>query len=165
LEDNANAELFSVRFLELGTTKEVTLYKPDAGTMEGTFNLADKVKPGTRYALCFSNDDKDEQLDMDVGFSIRVTSNPRTLPDAELGPDNLRALALVNKATAIHEDWSSLLDHFDFLRNREATHKQISDATMSRIERWTWIEAMLVVTMATAQVLYWRKFFETRRYL
>jgi hypothetical protein len=51
------------------------------------------------------------------------------------------------------------------VRNREAVHQDMNDAILSRLSRWTYVEALLVVGMATAQVLYWKRFFETRRYL
>ena len=163
LDDDVNEDAFSVSFSDQETSE--VLYQPKKGTLEGVFKFDNKLKQGKRYALCFENTSEEEDDEWDVGFSMRVTNAQRTLPDDELGPDSKRALQLVNKATAIHEDWSSLRDHFDFLRNREAVHKHLSDATMSRLQRWTWIEAILVTSMATGQILYWRRFFEQRRYL
>ena len=163
LNDDRDADSFSVKVMDFETGE--SLYEPEPGDREGVFAL-EEVKRGTRYALCFQNN-KDEQPQnfMTVGFAVRVKSPPRTLPDNETGPDSQRALELVKKATAIVQDWESLVDHFDFLRNREAAHKQLSDEILTRIQVWTLIEAVLVVSMATGQVLYWKKFFETRRYL
>jgi hypothetical protein len=58
-----------------------------------------------------------------------------------------------------------LQDHYDFLRTRESINEALTDAIMSRVMGWTIAEACLVVFMAIAQVMYWRKFFEQRRYL
>lgn len=144
------------------------VYESPKGKREGTFQLdAAAVKPDTRYGLCFENNEstEDEENEFDVGFSIHVTKAPRTLKDEEIGPDGERALQLVNKATRIHQDWSNLLDHYEYVRNREAMHQEMNDSILSRLSRWTYIEALLVVGMATCQVMYWKRFFETRRYL
>ena len=142
------------------------LFQPPPQAREGIFKL-DNVKEKHRYSVCFQNNigEDEPHKSFNVGFAIRVTSLPRTLPSEENGPDALRALQLVKKATDILQDWQSLQDHFDFLRNREAVHKEMTDSILFRIERWTVIEALLVMGMATGQVLYWKKFFETRRYL
>ena len=163
MEDDVCDDTFSVDVSELLSNQK--LFNPEGGTREGVFKLEKKISPGARYALCFHNDDSSVEKPISVGFSVRLTNAPRTLPNDEIGPDSKRALQLVNKATAIHQDWQALLDHFDFLRNREAVQTQLSDGTLSRLQRWTWIESILVAGMATAQVWYWKRFFETRRYL
>ena len=163
LEDDLCDDTFTVTVSELLSNEK--LFSPEDGTREGVFKLDDNVKPGSRYALCFDNDDATVQKPIGVGFSVRLANAPRTLPDDEIGPDSQRALQLVNKATAIHQDWQALLDHFDFFRNREAVQTKLSDGTLSRLQRWTWIESLLVASMAAAQVWYWKRFFETRRYL
>jgi hypothetical protein len=144
------------------------LYQGPTGTREGTFKI-DEVPPNSRYALCFQNNDEantdDDEDEFDVGFSIRVSNLPRGLEDGEIGPDSERALKLVEKASDIHQDWGSMADHYDFVRNREAIHQEMNDAILSRLTRWTYIEAFLVIGMATGQVMYWKKFFETTRYL
>jgi hypothetical protein len=66
---------------------------------------------------------------------------------------------------AINSDWQNLVDHFDFLRNREAQHHVLTSQILSRVMGWTLLEAGLVVCMALGQVMYWKKFFEQRRYL
>ena len=143
-----------------------TLFEPPHGAQEGTFKL-ENAKPSHRYELCFQNifPEDDDGISFNVGFSFRVTNPPRTLDPEEIGPDAQRALKLVQSSSAILEDWGSLVDHFDYLRNREGIHQAMNDAILDRIQRWTIIEALLVMGMATGQVLYWKRFFETRRYL
>lgn len=125
------------------------------------------VPEGSKYALCFQNNfqEDDDDNEFDVGFSIRVDNPPRSLASEEIGPDAERALKLAEKATQIHHDWEEMQDHLMFVRNREAIHMSMNDAILARLSRWTYIEAFLVIGMATGQVLYWKKFFETRRYL
>ena len=147
------------------------MFESPSGRREGTFQLdSTVVKPDTRYSLCFRNNNKDstddeENEEFDVGFSIHISKAPRTLRDDELGPDAARALKLVDKAVRVHQDWSNLMDHYEYVRNREAMHQALNDAILTRLSRWTYVEAVLVVGMAAGQVMYWKRFFETRRYL
>jgi hypothetical protein len=128
-----------------------------------------EVEPA-RYLLCFTNEIDGEETDsdketVDVGFSLRYVPPPRALEDGVEGPEALRALKLVESATLIDQDWQNLLDHYDFLRNREGAHTELIQGIFQRLLRWTIIEAGLVIFMAVAQVMYLRKFFEQRRYL
>merc|ERR1711971_853861 len=94
----------------------------------------------------------------------RYVHGARTDPRAgEEGPDAERALDLLDEAEEIHDDWRNLLDHFDFLRNREAVHMKVTNQIENRVMFWSLIEAGLVVSMSVGQVLYWRRFFEQRR--
>lgn len=125
------------------------------------------LKASSKISICFENratgdDDEDE---FDVGFNVRFHNPVRTLDDAESGPDGERAAELVEKAWEIHQDWEILQDHFEFLRNREAIHFGMNDSIMKRLAHWTYFEALLVILMAVGQVMYWKKFFEKRRYL
>ena len=134
---------------------------------EGDFRLT--VDPGL-YSLCISSEgapDVDEASRdyTRVGFSLRWIPPPRALPEGEEGPEAKRALALVETALNIHQDWQNMLDHYSFLRTREANHRELIEAIFSRLWKWTLIEAALVVLMAICQVMYLRKFFEQRRYL
>jgi hypothetical protein len=164
LDDDVMANALSVSITNYDTGEY--LFEAPTAAREGIFKL-DSVAQSTRLALCFQNNDgtDEEDNDFDVGFSLRVSNLPRALEEGEIGPDGERALQLVKRATDIHQEWSSMLDHLDFVRNREAMHQDMNDAILSRLSRWTYIEAFLVIGMATGQVMYWKKFFETRRYL
>lgn len=144
------------------------LYDAPTGTREDTFRLDHKVlEPASRYALCFQNndDEEDSENEFDVGFSIHFTNPPRALKEGEIGPDEERALKLVEKAIAIQEDWANMKDHFEFVRNREGIHREMHNSILKRLQRWNHLEIFLVIAMAAGQVMYWKKFFETRRYL
>jgi hypothetical protein len=164
LDDDVMANALSVSITNYDTGE--TLFEAPTGAREGIFKL-DSVAQSVRLALCFQNNDigDEDDNDFDVGFSLRVNHLPRALEEGVIGPDGERALTLVKRATDIHQDWSAMLDHLDFVRNREAMHQDMNDAILSRLSRWTYIEAFLVISMATGQVMYWKKFFETRRYL
>jgi len=142
-------------------------WKSSSDQTEGTFRVP--VEPD-RYALCFESKIKAHEGDDDseathIGFSLRWIPPPRALPEGEEGPEAKRALQLVETASFVDQDWQNLLDHYDFLRNREANHREMIESIFSRLWKWTLVEAILVVFMAFFQVMYLKKFFEQRRYL
>jgi hypothetical protein len=143
-----------------------SLYEIPSGDLEGDFEL-NNLQGNQEFQICFQSNVEGSNPDdaFDLGFNLRFHHPPRTLDEEESGPDNQRASKLVEKAAKIHLDWDILQDHFDFLRNREAIHEEMNDAIVNRLSKWTYIEAILVVGMATGQVMYWKKFFEKRRYL
>jgi emp24/gp25L/p24 family/GOLD len=133
----------------------------------------------TKYQLCFETRSKDDDEVVEneeddnipnairVGFHLRVENivPARTLPENELGPDAQRALQMIDTADTAVESWHNLLDHFDYMRNREAIQDQLMRQTSSKVIGWSIVEAVVVITMAIAQVCYWKSFFEQRRYL
>lgn len=146
------------------------LWHGDDEATEGIFSL--KTLPGQRFRLCFDAvagemEDAVKSIGMTVpvGFNVRLQPDPRSLSDQEIGPDAERALLQVQAATRIQSDWGNLQDHYDFLRTRESINEALTDAIMNKVMGWTIAEACLVIFMAVAQVMYWRKFFEQRRYL
>lgn len=164
LDDDVEVGFFVATIKDHETGKIV--YKSQSETLEGVFKL-DNVAASSSYDICFHNkypDDDPENI-IDVGFMIRVQSTPRSLEDGEIGPDTERALKLINRASDIRQDWNTMLDHLGFVRSREGYHLNMNAAIMQRLSYWTYIEAFVVIGVATGQVLYWRKFFETRRYL
>jgi hypothetical protein len=56
-------------------------------------------------------------------------------------------------------------DHYDYLRSREAVQRDLVEATLDRVVRWTVLEAVLLIGIAFGQVLFYRKFFEKKHYL
>lgn len=142
-----------------------------------------EVQSSQRYRLCFlafskekaresariEEEDEEDGIDGDyrtvVGFNVRVHDIERTLPDEELGPDALRAVTMQESAMYVQDQWGIMHDHFSYMHFREAEHKRMSDQINERVMGWTILECLLVVTMAIAQVWYWKSFFEQRRFL
>jgi hypothetical protein len=145
------------------------LWHGDDEATEGLFTL--KTEPNTRVRLCFDavageiDDAVAKGTTVPVGFNMRLVPDPRSLRDQEIGPDAERALLQVQAAFRIQSDWGNLQDHYTFLRTREGINEALTDAIMNKVMGWTIAEACLVIGMAIAQVMYWRKFFEQRRYL
>jgi len=180
LDDEASARSFAARLDEHAhgsSTKRRNFWKSSDGAREGSFTVTIDDDVPVEFCLLLDTKADDDQVvsgrdqvvfhGLPVGFSlyVRPATLPRTLPDGVDGPDAKRALDVVEKATNIYGDWRLLLDHFDFLRNREAQHTVLTSQILSRVMGWTLLEAFLVIAMATGQVLYWKKFFEQRRYL
>jgi len=148
----------------------VTVWRSEEHEGEATFSIS--VDPVGKYALCLratlDTDDDDAAVPevVPVGLSLRVApAQARSLEEGVLGPDAERALELVQSAGFVENDWRNFVDHFDYLRNREATHTVLMHQIRDRVLGWTVVEAILVITMAVAQILYWKRFFETKRYL
>lgn len=145
-----------------------TLWHSEEDEEEEDFSV--NVEPVGKYELCFELQ-RDEDFDdfaeaYAVGFNLRLTpSIARALDTEEKGPDTQQALQIIDSAIKVETDWKNLVDHYVYLRNREALAVQLSQKIQDRVMGWTFFEALLVIAMAIGQVLYWRKFFETRRYL
>lgn len=145
-----------------------TIWHSEEDEHEDDFSV--NVEPVGKYELCFeletdpATDDYAESYA--VGFNLRLTpSVARALDTEEKGPDTEKALELIESALKVETDWKNLVDHYVYLRNREASAVQLSQQIQDRVMGWTILEAVLVIGMAIGQVLYWKKFFETRRYL
>ena len=161
-------------WIEMRGGKGRDVWRSEEGESEEVFEVT--VEGPQRYQLCFESskldpqdkaeeDDDSVPFSLHLGFNFRVSTAQRSLPDEELGPDAMRAIELLEAATSTERQWQNLLDHFDFLRNREAYHLQLTGQINDRVMGWTIVEAVLVVSMAVAQVMYWKTFFEQRRYL
>jgi len=164
LHDDVDSYELAVKIANLDTHE--SMHEVPSGTQEGDFKL-EHLKASSKFSICFQNQASpdDDENDFDVGFNVRFHEPVRTLDDGESGPDGERASQLIEKASEVHQDWEILQDHFEFLRNREGIHYSMNDEIMTRLTRWTEIEALLVIIMAVGQVMYWKKFFEKRRYL
>jgi p24 family protein beta-1 len=136
---------------------------------EDTFSFT--VAAMGRYSFCISvqptgdDDDVSQQETYPIGFNLRLDPLPRSLPQEESGPEAETGMHLIETASYIENDWKNLMDHFSYLRSREATYVQLTNQISDRLIGWNIVEALLVVCMAVGQVIYWKKFFETRRYL
>ncbi|CAJ1967045.1 unnamed protein product [Cylindrotheca closterium] len=164
VEDNdVSPKDFTATITEL--PKGNIVYEPKKEALAGHFLLKSDLR-STHYSLCFRNNARDDDDNsFDVGFNIRVGDLPRGRGEEEIGPETKRAYELVDRAVKIHEDWSVMLDHLDYAHNREAVYEDLASSILYRLAKWTYIEAFLVIGMATGQVMYWKKFFETKRYL
>ena len=172
LEDSVDGSMVTATLTKLmGKDGKETrrVWTSETEDSEDTFSIT--VDAVGKYAFCIaldpSMDDyaEDYEDSYPVGFNLRCDPLPRSLPPDESGPEAQRGMRLIETASYIESDWRNLLDHFDYLRSREQVYAQLTSQTADRLMGWNIVEALLVVTMAFCQVVYWKKFFETRRYL
>ena len=147
-------------------------YHSTFGQSEGKFSV-----PSTgRNFLCVKNGQNEADLDDEsydretrvVGFSVRVRPlNVHFDIDGEggEGPETEVLSDLIDLSEDLLDDFQDLFDHQAYLKVREAEHRDLTEATFSRILRWTVLEALVVVGIAGGQVLYLKKFFEKKRYM
>lgn len=149
--------------------KGSTVWRSEEDHDEDTFSIS--VDPNGKFAFCIRVDKTVDEDDYEgdvvqVGFNLRVSpAAPRTLEDGVPGPDAEWAMELLQSANFVEVDWQNMIDHFNYMRSREATHTALMHQIRDRVLGWTVVEAILVITMAIGQILYWKRFFEKRRYL
>ena len=107
-----------------------------------------------------------------IGFTLRVRPVEGTAAAALLkdkttleNPADILKNKLLDLSTTLRDRMELLLDHQEYIKNREAQHRNIVEQTFSILTRWTLLEAFVLCAIATGQVLYLKKFFETKRYL
>jgi hypothetical protein len=147
-----------------------TVWHSEHGHSEGTFLLETE---GGRYSLCIINgleggDDmaaNNDGMPRTVGFALRVTPLQFALRPGEDGAEDLHTSELLSASTKLMEGFRTMEDHQIYLRNREIQHRNLVEKTFQRVVMWTIIEAFVLITVATGQVTYLKKFFERRSYL
>lgn len=111
--------------------------------------------------------------DRNIGFSIRVTptANSRLAMEQERNSEkpgeksNEQATKLVDLTYQVREKVEMLLDHQEYIKNRESIHRHVVEETFTMVMRWTLLEASVLTFVACAQVFYLKRFFETKRFL
>ena len=129
----------------------------------GTFRLE---YSGT-YSICFLNKQERDDKEIDIGFNIRSRPIRQVnLDDGEEGSSNSEITGtLLDRMREIEENLHILVDHQVGIRDREATHRDIIEATFGRVVKWTISQVVVVLSVACGQIWYLKKFFESKRYL
>lgn len=123
----------------------------------------------------YSNKDGE---DRNIGFNLRVkplqgTSSFRKMQANTQDENDKSGPSPVDEQTDRMMDISMrfidqmelLLDHQEYLKKRESNHRNLVENTFSMIMKWTVMEAIVLVIIAITQIMYLRKFFETKRFL
>ena len=120
---------------------------------------------GGKHHLCLENGKhfKGDGLERHIGWAIQVRKQARALGENMIGPDQERALKLVNWAEVLGNEWETLLDHYGYLRDQEVMFAILSTSIISQVIRWTVLEGLTLLWIALAQVMYLRMPFEKRR--
>lgn len=71
----------------------------------------------------------------------------------------------VNVATELTTQLNNLMTHHQYMKIREAKHREVVETTFSQLMWWVLLEGIFVVVIAAGQVMYFQRFLERRRYL
>jgi hypothetical protein len=149
--------------------KMAPVWRSKSGASEGAFS----VRGSGKYELCIQNgslgsDDYYAARDgnsREVGFAVRVVPPLRGLEDEKVGPDDRLTSNLLEMCATMNRGLQTMLDHQEYMRERENRHTALADTTFHRVVQWTVLEAVVLVLIACGQVLYLKRFFEQTRYL
>ena len=170
LDDTLPADPISIVIMD--TTSERMRYRSPRLATEGTFKLHLEAKQ--RMAICVQNgirrlrntsrggrqEDKHiDDLERTVGLEFRVEARNEHL---ELNESTKK---LFTGAQSLNQNLGSLRSHFSYMKAREGKHRQVAETTFSQLMTWCVLEAASVVFIALAQIYYFRRFLETKRYM
>ena len=166
LDDDRNPLQLSVVVLQ--TNNQKVLYRSPPQAREGTFKV--QLEPQQRVAICVQNGlamrrrratkrTFTDGLDRTVGLSYTVEARREA---EELQSQNAK---LIQGAMDLTRKLGDLINHHEYMRAREAKHREVVEETFSQLLRWILLEGTVVICMACAQVLYLRRFLERRRYV
>lgn len=108
---------------------------------------------------------KQDGFPREVGFAIRVVPPARGLDGEISGPDDQLTSNLLTMSSKLLTGLHTMSDHQEYMRERENKHRILAGLTFHTVMQWTILEAIILILIAFAQVLYLKKFFEQRRYL
>jgi p24 family protein beta-1 len=151
LDDNLSPDPVTVKLLDHDYN---VLYASRKGVSEDIFRV---VAEG-RLNLCVQNGlthASRDKLDRSVGVSLQVS--PLFLSNS--------TNSLLGAAQMFHNKVWDLQTHHDYMRNREAAHRQVTEQTFTYVVWWTIAEFVALVVIALAQVWVLRMFFERKRYI
>lgn len=107
-----------------------------------------------------------------IGFTLRVrpkegtkaNQEQKAKTESENAADDMQK-KLLDLSTTLRDRMEWLLDHQEYMKNREAQHRHVVEETFTMVMKWTLLEALVLIVVASAQVSYLKRFFETKRYL
>ncbi|KJE95497.1 transmembrane emp24 domain-containing protein [Capsaspora owczarzaki ATCC 30864] len=111
-----------------------------------------------RYTYCFGN--KMSSLTPKIlMFTVDIHTPEKPKPaGTEEHTDMLDSMV-----AQLHDHLTTVRRDQDYMEVREATHRGTNDSTNSRVLWWSFFEAIILVTMAVAQVFYLKRLFEVKR--
>lgn len=153
---------------------EKVYFQSEPGKIGDSYQIA--VGPKQKYWLCMQNDpyhhygeketnqvkhpdDKDRQ----VGFGYRIqTMMQKAASATQLDQHAMQWSQLsLDMNTAMRE----LGQHHEYMRLREANHREVVEKTFSDIFMGALAETSMVIVVAVGQVVYFRRYLETKRFL
>ena len=115
-------------------------------------------------------------MDRTIGFNVRVNPlsgtelerykarNTKTTT-SDSGKVDGQSSRVEELSLTLREKIALLEDHQSYMKRREASHRDVVEQTFGLVMKWTLLEAFVLGLVATLQVMYLKKFFETKRFL
>lgn len=122
----------------------------------------DIPKGAGRYKVCFSNR-MSSVTEKHVGFSLHGSSGELITDEDVAKKAHLRPVEITVQSLA--DRIQRLQEVEKLLRERLARHMQTAESTGSRVLVTTGVEALVLLLVNAAQILYLRRYFEKRRTL
>jgi hypothetical protein len=155
LDDGVSPDPFSVVVLD--HKEEHVLFRSRRRAKEGIFQI--NLKANQKVNLCVQNgivtagrgrksptERHHDGLDRTVGFQFSVEPKNEA---QELLSTNDRIIQSSNDLT---REITNLKNHHEFMRTREAKHREVVEQTFSHLMFWMILEGVTVVLIAAAQV-------------
>eukprot|EP00536_Pseudo-nitzschia_multiseries_P008277 jgi/Psemu1/305626/fgenesh1_kg.209_\ len=168
LDDSLSSEPLNVVIVD--AKEEHVLFRSRRRATEGNFRV--NLKPDQRVNLCLQNGlvtvgrgrtgpsaRSHDGLPRTVGFQYTVEAKDE---NQEIHTQNERN---VKAARDLFRSINDLINHHQYMRIREGTHRQVVETTFSNLMWWVILEAVFVVAIAGGQIMYFRNFLERRRYM
>ena len=150
------------------------LWKSPLGTTSGTFAL---IQPPGRVSICIQNGltdlsrNKNNQRDAKAAFSAATVALAKQLKVSRQVGLEVRVAkskptsGMEQQVSKIQNKLYDLKSHQSYMRVREEIHRNVAEQTFSYVMRWNVVETLTVLAVSAAQILYLRRFFETKRYV
>jgi emp24/gp25L/p24 family/GOLD len=155
LDDNVSPEPLSVVVLDY--EEEHVLFRSRRRVKEGIFQV--NLKPDQKVNLCLQNgivtagrgrkaptERKHDGLARTVGFQFTVE------PKNEAQEIMSQTDRIISSSRDLTREISNLKNHHEFMRTREAKHREVVEQTFSQLMMWLLWEVVAVVSIAGAQV-------------
>ena len=154
-----------------GMTEEIR-YQNNHGRGRGAFRIP--ANPSQPYWICVQNnsrgpeDEDGEHPDHQprtVGLTYQLEFSEASSSLDPLDPHNQKLQIWLDHAGDMQRELRGLLDHFSYMKTREAMQREIVERTFTETMTWTVFEAFMVCLAALGQVFYMRSFLEKKRYM
>lgn len=167
LTEDRSSDVVSVILMDAKNQR--TLYRSRKRSTDGTFRV--NLQANQKVELCLQNgiftagkrktptNRAHDGLDRTIGVTYDFEE---TNLAKELENTNQK---LLTSTKTLHREIGRLQDHYTYSRAREATHRETIETTFSRLMSWVLLQGFTVICVAAAQIMYFRRFLEQRRYI
>jgi len=169
LDDDLSANPLSVLVTDVHYSR--TLFRSRTYARKGSFKI--DADPREKIYICIQNGlitagdktvqrqgrKKSDGMPRTVGLDFSVVE--RDIHD-EIHKSHSKILS---KAVMLSRELTRLQNHHEYMRAREAKHRDVVEYTFSKLLGWALVQASGVIIIAVGQIFYLRRFLERRRYM